>query len=129
MTHKRDRPYGKPGETPLARLMDEANELGALQDAAIQGYMEAAAALPEDPLLQEILEQSLHPFRVRQIVDPDPLRPYPGPETGMDRGDIEFGGVNETGMPWSIPVQDLPHTLVLGPTGGGKSSLLFGVLE
>ncbi|MCC6795394.1 MAG: ATP-binding protein [Candidatus Hydrogenedentes bacterium] len=129
MMQKRNRPRGKVNDESLARLLDEANELGAFQDVAIQGYVEAAAASPDDPVLQEILEQSLHPFRVRQIVDPDPLRPYPGPETGLDQGDIEFGGVNETALPWRVDLQSLPHTLVVGPTRGGKTSLIVGILE
>ncbi|NUM55766.1 MAG: ATP-binding protein [Candidatus Hydrogenedentes bacterium] len=125
---KRSRHDGADADS-LARLVDEANELGALQESAIQGWAAAAAVSPDDSDVREILSQSMHAFRVRQIVDPDPFRPYPGPETGLDQGDIEVGGVNESALPWRIALQDLPHALIVGPTGGGKTSLIVGILE
>jgi hypothetical protein len=120
---------GAGNEEILQQLLDEARDLGALADPVVLALFESAVAAPwdEEPIL--LLNDALQSYRIRQAVLPDPLRPYPGPESALDAGDIEFGRIHETGSPWRLLTSDLPHIGILGPTGGGKSYLLFGLLE
>lgn len=113
----------------IERLVDEAHALGALGDPFIAGLFEALEACPGDAQVRRSLAEALQPYRLRNVTDPDPLRPYPGLESGLNLGDVEVGMVHETGVNWRIPLDRLPHLLVSGMTESGKTSLVMGLLE
>lgn len=140
VTMKPNNPQNKPwrGNPPggssdpshlLALLMDEAQELGAWQNFMVQALFGALEADPKDSAAMELLVQVLHSFRVRAVLDPDALRPYPGLESGLQRGDNAIGRIRETGLDWSIPLSSLPHVLLTGSTGSGKTNLLYVILH
>lgn len=117
-------------EDPTAlRLLDEAKELGALENPTIEALLMSLAGTPNDPQLLEMLYDALHPYRVRFAMDPDPLRPYPGPESELQFGELVLGTIKETNMNWSVPIVDLPHMLIVGQTGFGKTHLVFQLLR
>lgn len=93
-------------------------DLGALADSAVVRLFEAATAAPRDTLLVSLINDALQPYRVAKAIHPDALRPYPGPDSGLDMGDIKLGVVHETGLRWRIPAGQVSHLLVLGLTGG-----------
>lgn len=111
------------------RLLDEANALGALADQRIAALFSALAASPGDCHVLSLVEQVLNPYRFRNTIAPDPLRPYPGPESGLSMGDVEIGTVHETGLPWRLPLAGLPFITVVGATGQGKTSLVYNIIE
>jgi hypothetical protein len=86
-------------------------------------------ACPNDAELRRSLHETLQPYRVRNITDPDPLRPYPSFHVGLHDGDLEVGAIHETDVPWRIPVDRLPHMCISGMTDSGKTSLILGLLE
>ena len=113
----------------VARLMDEANKLGALSDKVIWDLLRVLDLEPSDTLLMELVQDALEPYRVRNIVAHDCLRGYPGFDTRLDQGVIEIGTIHETGTPWRVPLNELPHILIVGPTRKGKSYLIYVLLQ
>ena len=67
-------------------------------------------------------------YRIKNILEPSPWRPYPGPETGLDIGEVEIGTIHETGLPWRLPISDFPFIAEVGAIGQGKTSLLYTIL-
>ena len=113
----------------IERFVDEAHSLGALDDPNIANLLRGLRARPRDAEIKRSLAEALEPYRVRNIVDPDPLRPYPDFSSGLSVGELEVGNVHETGVPWRIPVARLPHFLIAGMTESGKTSLILGLLD
>jgi hypothetical protein len=126
--------FGKPEANAsqmqhAARLAEEAQALGALTDPAMAQTFAALLQTPWDGALVQFCEFRLEEYRVRAAGNPDCLRPYPGPESLVDQGDLPLGIISETGSEWRLPLADLPHMLFVGPTGRGKTSLVNVLIE
>ncbi len=113
-----------------ARLLDEANRLGALSDPQVLSLMETLVARPWDVQLLSFINEALQFYRTQQVLFPDVLRPYPGPDdTELGIGDIYLGEIRETGLDWWMGAADLAHILLTGSTGSGKTYFFYGLLE
>lgn len=86
----------------VLKYVHEAHDLGVGADSNLWQLLDIATASPADRTLLTIISQLLQPYRARRILDPDPLRPFPGPESGLQKGEIEVGTVRETDLPWRI---------------------------
>lgn len=120
---------GRPQATPsqlqrATQLYQEAQELGALTDPREAQVFAGLLQTPWDSCLVEFCEYRLESYRIRAAANPDCLRPYPGPESGLDQGDIPLGIIHESGLEYRLSLAALPHVLVVGPTGGGKTNLV-----
>lgn len=113
----------------IARLLDEANALGAICDPQIRNLLKNLIRNPVDAKLVQLLEDGLQSYRAQNVTLPDPVRPYPGPDSGLDQGEIEVGVIHETGLVWRIVVDDIGHVLLVGATGAGKTSVLYILLD
>ena len=118
-----------PSMEPLMQLVDDVNALGAIEDDGIASLLYALLSQPDDKEIQQTLEEALTPYRLRHAILPDPLRPYPGVEYSLDQGEIDLGIINESNLPWRLPLHALPHTTILGTTGGGKTNTLYNILK
>ena len=116
-------------EQRLIHLLDEAQSLGALAHPQVLRLFQAAAASPNDVNILSLINDALQSFRITAAVHPDPLRPFPGPDTQLNTGDIEFGVIHETNLVWRIPHPLLPHGLVVGQTRSGKTYLIYGLVS
>ena len=125
---KRTRRPASSSQSELEELIDEAERLGALDDEALVATLEAAIAAPDDPVPIGFAREALGLYRIREAIDPDALRPYPARDTGLDVGDLALGAVHETELDWRIPLAHLPHPLVVGPTGQGKTNFVMNLL-
>jgi len=113
-----------------ARLVDEANEFGALDDPQILGLMQALVAAPWDAQLLRFVEDALQPYRLQNVLAPDLFRPYPSSsDSCLDQGDIVLGEIRETGLLWRLAIKDLTHLLATGATGSGKTFFSNGFLR
>ena len=108
----------------ISGLLQEANVLGACSDPRVILLFQNLIRCPGDKHLQQLLDDALQPYRLRNSIDPDPFRPYPGQECGIDAGDMELGTIWDTGVPWRIDSKTIQHTVVTGYTGGGKTNAL-----
>ena len=61
------------------------------------------------------------------MVQPDPLRPFPGPESGLDQGTIHLGVIAESQLPWRI--NDSDNIVCLGPPGSGKTMVALLIAQ
>jgi hypothetical protein len=114
--------------TTVSILLDEANQIGALTNPHIYQLFEAAVMRPNDATIHDIIIQALAPYRIRNVIAPDALRPYPDSSTGLDQGDIEICTINDSGITWRVPIASIPHGLIVGPTGKGKSHLMRRII-
>jgi len=115
-------------QAALIRLIQEAHELGALNEPAIRRYFEVATLGAPNRDLLNLMNEVLTPFRTNHLINPNPFRPLPGRHANLI-GDVEVGRIHETGVPYALSSAAYPHVVIVGPTGHGKSSLLFGLLE
>ena len=116
-------------ERRLIQLLDEAQSLGALAHPHMVRLFQAAAASPNDLDILSLINDALQSFRIAAAIYPDPLRPFPGPDTELNVGDLELGVIYETGLDWRIPLLRLPHGLFVGRTGSGKTYLIYGLIS
>jgi hypothetical protein len=111
-------------QSPL-KLLEEAHDLGALEDQNVVALFESIRGCPNDTDLLKLIDDSLHEYRIREALDPDPFRPSPGAETELNVGDAALGVVYDTGLLWKLPLDQVCHTAILGRTRKGKTSFLY----
>ncbi|MBN4046786.1 DUF853 family protein [bacterium AH-315-P07] len=122
-------PVSDPINAKLDRLIEQAEETGALADPLVQRHLFALKARPGDRHIHALLNDSMSPYVLADKLNPDIFRPYPDTFTGLDIGDVYVGDINETGLQWKLSIDDFPHIAVIGPTRGGKSYALYGQME
>ncbi len=123
------RPEKAPSAGEVMALIQHAGQVGALADPGIQALAKAVAMNPEDRGLSMMFRERIAPYLVNSQINPDPLRPSPGRESGLSSGNIPIGIIHETGIPYNLPLADLTHTLVVGPTGAGKTNMTCWMLH
>jgi len=128
MSRNKKKPDG-PSPHDLLRLVQETEGCGALNDDYVRSLVELYVLCPEDRDLRAQIDERLRPFALNHQVNPDPLRPYPDPDFGLHLGDILIGTIHESGLRYRIPLPFLVHTLIVGPTGQGKTNLVYHILS
>ena len=90
--------------TELQRLVDQAENCGAINAEEIQRLLLALRMSPNDKYLLAAFNDALNPFLVQAWLSPSPFRPLPGDSSGLDVGEIEVGTIDETGVTYRIPI-------------------------
>jgi hypothetical protein len=110
-------------------LLKQAEQCGALADPGIQSLVTAVAMNPSERGLAMMLRERMAPYLMRSQLNPDPFRPSPGPASGLSGGELSVGVIHETNLPYRLPLAELVHTLIVGPTNAGKTNLLYWLLQ